>query len=172
MSTNRNSCGILCAGLILGVLLATPYGYAKDLLNRPAPTFTRTDLKGARISLASYHGKVVLLNFWATWCAPCRIEIPRFTEWQKTYGPQGFAVLGVSIDDDQAPVRVFAQRVRINYPIMMGDARLAEDYGGVLGVPVTFLIDRDGVIRARIDGESDLRAIELQIRQLLEKPER
>jgi thiol-disulfide isomerase/thioredoxin len=157
--------------LSLGLLLVAQSGNAKDLLRRGAPSFSRTDVNGARVSLASHHGKVVLLNFWATWCAPCRIEIPVFVEWQKKYGPQGFAVLGVSIDDDQAPVRALARELRVTYPIMMGDARLAEEYGGVLGVPVTFLIDRQGIIRARIDGESDLHTMETQIRLLLEAPQ-
>lgn len=153
--------------LCLSLLLATSSGYAKDLVNSPAPPFAGTDLHHARVRLSSYRGQVVLLNFWATWCAPCRVEIPRFMEWQKDYGPQGLAVLGVSIDDDEVPVRAFAQKLHVDYPILMGDAHLAEKYGGVLGVPVTFLIDRQGIIRARIDGESDLHAMEMRIRQLL-----
>lgn len=138
-----------------------------SLLNRHAPGFARTDLNGARISLAQYRGKVVLLNFWATWCAPCRIEMPRFVAWQKHYGAEGFQVLAVSMDDDAAPVRTFVRQVQPNYPVMMGDAKLGELYGGVLGLPVTFLIDRQGVVRARIDGESDLSAMETTIRALL-----
>jgi cytochrome c biogenesis protein CcmG/thiol:disulfide interchange protein DsbE len=149
-------------------MMASSSGYAGEaLLNRPAPAFTRTDLDNARVSLASYRGKVVLLNFWATWCGPCLVEIPRFMEWQKQYGPRGFAVLGVSIDDGPAPVRAFARRLHVNYPIVMGDARLGGTYGDIFGVPVTFLIDRRGTIRARLNGETDLHAMDEQIRKLL-----
>jgi cytochrome c biogenesis protein CcmG, thiol:disulfide interchange protein DsbE len=152
------------------LLLAAPVSLpaSAKLLNRPAPPFARTDLNGSRISLRQYRGKVVLLNFWATWCPPCRVEMPRFMRWQTQYGPQGLQVLAISMDDDASPVRDFLHRLRPNYPVLMGDAQLGERYGGVLGLPVTFLIDRDGVIRARIDGQSDLRVMERKIRALLE----
>jgi cytochrome c biogenesis protein CcmG/thiol:disulfide interchange protein DsbE len=175
--TNRNKRRfslVARAARIVSVFVLTIVGNAgfaqEGLLNRPAPPFTRTDLENGRVSLASYRGKVVLLNFWATWCGPCIVEIPHFMEWQKQYGPRGLAVLGVSIDDDGAPVRAFAQKLHVNYPMVMGDARLGENYGGVLGVPVTFLIDRRGIIRARINGESDLHEMEEKIRALLAQP--
>jgi len=156
------------AAIVFCLLLAASASHASPtLLNRPAPAFTRFDLHHARVSLSAYRGQVVLLNFWATWCAPCRLEMPRFVEWQSRYASRGFQVLGVSIDDDDTPVRPFVQKLRLNYPVLMGDARLGELYGGVLGVPVTFLIDREGIIRARFDGETDLRAMENQIRSLL-----
>jgi len=144
----------------------------QSLTNHPAPPFTRIDLQLNEVNLKDYRGKVVLLNFWATWCAPCRIEIPRFAAWQKQYGSQGFAVLGISIDDTAAPVREFDHAQHVNYPIIMGDAKLAEQYGGVLGVPITFLIDRRGIIRARYEGETDLRPIEAELRRLLAAPGR
>lgn len=137
------------------------------LLNRPAPPFSRTDLSGARISLSGYRGKVVLLNFWATWCAPCRTELPRFAAWQRRYGPEGLQVIAVSMDDDPVPVRTFLRKRQPNYPVLMGDAKLGEMYGGVLGVPVTFLIDRQGVVRARFEGEADLSVMEARLRELL-----
>ncbi len=139
----------------------------RSLVHHPAPEFARPDLGHHRVDLAALRGKVVLLNFWATWCAPCRLEMPRFIEWQKQYGPQGLQIVGVSIDDDAAPVRPFVEKLRVNYPVLMGDARLGERYGGVLGVPVTFLIDRKGIVRARFDGAADLAAVEKQIHQLL-----
>lgn len=139
----------------------------QSLLNHRAPEFSRSDLSSARIDLAQYRGKVVLLNFWATWCGPCRLEMPRFIQWQKTYGPQGLQVLGVSIDDSVAPVRPFVQKLRVNYPIVMGDAQLGDLYGGVYGLPVTFLIDRQGIVRARYDGEPDLGALESAVQKLL-----
>jgi len=174
---NRSKRGFLPAAraarvvFLFGLLMASSSGFAREtLLNRPAPPLNRTDLDNARVSLASYRGKVVLLNFWATWCGPCLVEIPRFMEWQKQYGPRGFAVLGVSIDDDAAPVHTFARKLHVNYPIVMGDARLGETWGGILGVPVTFLIDRKGVVRARINGEPDLDGMEAQVRKLLASP--
>jgi thiol-disulfide isomerase/thioredoxin len=137
------------------------------LLNRPAPAFTRPGLDHRPISLAGYRGHVVLLNFWATWCGPCKVEIPRFMEWQQHYGPQGLQVLGVSIDDDQPPVDAYVRKAKLNYPVMMGDAKLGTLYGGVLGVPVTLLIDRKGIVRARFDGETELNAMEAKVKELL-----
>jgi peroxiredoxin len=146
--------------------------HRQTLTNHLAPAFTRIDLQHHQVSLKDYRGKVVLLNFWATWCAPCRIEIPRFAAWQKQYSSQGFAVLGISIDDTAAPVWEFDHAQHVNYPIIMGDVKLAERYGGVLGVPITFLIDRRGIIRARYEGETDLRLIEAELRRLLAAPAR
>jgi thiol-disulfide isomerase/thioredoxin len=139
----------------------------QSLIHHPAPEFSRSDLAHHRVDLAALRGKVVLLNFWATWCAPCRLEMPRFIDWQKQYGPQGLQIVGVSIDDATTPVRPFVEKLRVNYPILMGDARLGERYGGVLGVPVTFLIDRRGIVRARFDGAADLPTLQRQLRQLL-----
>ena len=154
--------------VLLSCFAAAGHLSASDtLLNRPAPPFSRTDFAGARISLSAYRGKLVLLNFWATWCAPCRVELPRFAAWQKQYGPQGLQILAVSMDDDPALVRDFLRQIQPNYPVLRGDARLGERYGGVLGLPVTLLIDRHGIIRARIEGEADLAAMEAQIRKLL-----
>ena len=156
------ACALLfaCCGLGLGQV-------GESLVGRPAPEFSLQDLHGARVDLAKYRGKVVLLNFWATWCAPCRLEMPRFMQWQSEYGAQGLQVIGISVDDTEPPARKFVEKLQVSYPIAMGNARLGERYGGVLGVPVTFLIDRTGIVRARIDGETDLNAEELRVRKLL-----
>ncbi len=87
--------------------------------------------------------------------------------WQQEYGARGLVVIGVSIDDSPAPARAFAEKLHLNYPVVMGNAKLGERYGGVLGVPVTFLIDRAGIVRARFDGEEHLAAEERQVRGLL-----
>jgi cytochrome c biogenesis protein CcmG/thiol:disulfide interchange protein DsbE len=138
-----------------------------DLTNKPAPAFVRLDLAGRRVGLEQYRGKVVLLNFWATWCGPCQVELPRFAKWQKTYGAQGFQVLAVSMDDSEAPVRRTVRRLHLDFPVVMGDANLGDEYGGVLGLPITFLIDRDGRIVAQWRGETDLNSLEGQVRRLL-----
>jgi cytochrome c biogenesis protein CcmG, thiol:disulfide interchange protein DsbE len=134
---------------------------------RSAPDFTRTDLSGTSIGLRSYRGKLVLLNFWATWCAPCLSEIPRFAEWQRRYGPAGLQILGVSMDEDPAPVRAAYQKFQLNYPVVMGDAQLGELFGGVLGLPFTYLIDPRGRIVDRFEGEPDLKRMEARIQGLL-----
>jgi cytochrome c biogenesis protein CcmG/thiol:disulfide interchange protein DsbE len=141
----------------------------RSLINRLAPEIVRTDLSGAKINLKSMRGKVVLLNFWATWCAPCQIEMPAFSGWQQKYGPQGFQVIGISMDDGEAPVRKVVKRLKTNYPIAMGDAKLGERYGGVLGLPLSYLIDRDGVVRARFQGETDLGTIEKRLKTMIER---
>lgn len=140
-----------------------------DLVHKAAPEFMRADLKGEKIDLKQYRGKVVLLNFWATWCAPCQVELPKFEAWQNEYRADGLQVLAVSMDDGDSAVRRTVRRLHLGYPVMMGDAKLGELYGGVLGLPVTFLIDRDGTVAAKIKGEADLHAMELQVQGLLAK---
>jgi peroxiredoxin len=134
---------------------------------RPAPDFSLVDLSGTRVSLSEYRGKVVLLDFWATWCDPCKTEIPHFAEMQNRYGPQGFQVIGVSMDDAEKPVREFQQDFKMNYPVAMGNADLADHYGGILGLPITFVIDRQGRIVARHVGATDASVFEAEIRKLL-----
>ena len=147
-----------------GLHAATP---RSSLVHKAAPAFVRKDLAGRRVALRSYRGKVVLLNFWATWCGPCQVELPRFMQWQNRYGSEGLQVIAVSMNDSDAPVRAWARKLNPNYPVMMGDARLGKLYGGVLGLPVTFLIGRDGKVETRIDGGADLPALEKMIQQLL-----
>jgi len=133
-----------------------------------APGFSLQDLHGKPLTLADYGGKVVLLNFWATWCTPCRGEIPQFVDFQNTLGPQGLQLIGISMDDDAKPVQEFYQQFKMNYPVAVGNANLAESYGGVLGLPVTFLIGRDGRIAAKYVGAADLNALQQKIQALLQ----
>jgi len=141
-----------------------------SLVNKKAPEFVVQDLSGKDLVLRSFRGKVVLLNFWATWCAPCLLEMPVFAKWQQQYGPQGLQVVGISMDDDSAPVRRVLSKLKLNYPIAMGDAVLGERYGGVLGLPLTYLIDQRGVVRAKIQGETDVNTIEKQLKLILAQP--
>lgn len=139
-----------------------------DKSRKAAPDFTLTDANGASVKLSDYKGKVVLLNFWATWCGPCKIEIPWFMQFEKSYKDRGFMILGVSMDQDGwNAVRPFLSRIPINYPVMIGDDRLAELYGGVDSLPSTFLIDRHGAIAFTHSGLVAERDYEAEIQQLI-----
>jgi len=138
-----------------------------SLVNKKAPTLARSDLSGKSVSLRSFRGRVVLLNFWATWCAPCQLEMPVFSRWQQQYGPQGLQVVGISMDDEAPPVRKLVKELKLDYPVVMGDARLGERYGGVLGLPLTYLIDRNGVVRAQFQGETEMGTLEKQLKLIL-----
>jgi cytochrome c biogenesis protein CcmG/thiol:disulfide interchange protein DsbE len=137
---------------------------------RVAPDFTRSDLDGRTLTLRSYRGRLVLLNFWATWCGPCLAEIPTFALWQNNYGAAGLQIVGVSMDDSAAPVRRAYLKYRLNYPVVMGDAALGERFGGVLGLPLSYLIDRDGRILGRYQGDLNLNDLESKIKSLLLRP--
>lgn len=164
---------IRAASVVLFTVAAATAGAIppkNPLLNKPAPAFSRAGLGNERVDLTAMRGKVVLLNFWATWCAPCQIEMPKFEQWQDKYKNDGLAIVGVSMDDDAEPVKGLVRKLRVNYPVVMGDEKLGLAYGGVLGLPVTYLIDRKGVIRARFQGTTNLDTMEKTIRQLLQNP--
>ena len=134
---------------------------------REAPDFTLPRLDGGQLRLSSYRGKVVLLDFWATWCVPCREETPHFVELQQKYGDQGLQIIGVSMDDTPDPVRNFYQQFGMNYPVVMGTSDVGSAYGGVLSLPIAFLIDRNGRIYAKHMGATDRSAFEKDITFLL-----
>ncbi len=118
-----------------------------DKDRKAAPNFTLKDVNGDKVQLADYKGKVVLLDFWATWCGPCKIEIPWFMEFEQQYKNKGFAVLGVSMDDDGwSVVKPYLEKLKVNYRIVLGNDKVGELYGGVDSLPTTFLIDREGRI--------------------------
>ena len=147
--------------------LAAQTAASAPTANGIAPNFSRLDLSHKRIALTSYRGKVVLLNFWATWCAPCLVEMPAFTEWQRRYGSDGLQVIGISMDDAAPEVIATVAKLKLNYPVLMGDEHVGAAYGGILGLPDTFLIDRRGKIRARYQGAADLARIQSDIESLL-----
>lgn len=141
-----------------------------DRERKQAPDFALKDGNGKTVHLSDYRGKVVLLDFWATWCGPCRIEIPWFKEFERTHKDKGFSVLGIAMDDDGwNAVKPFAAELGINYRIVLGDDTTAELYGGIGSLPTTFLIDRDGKIASVHVGLSGKDNFERDIQQLLQK---
>jgi thiol-disulfide isomerase/thioredoxin len=135
---------------------------------KAAENFSLADPNGAPVKLSDYKGKVVLLNFWATWCGPCKVEIPWFIEFEKTYKDRGLVTLSVSMDDDGwKAVKPFMAQKAINYPVMVGNDRVAELYGGIDSLPTTFLIDREGRIASRHLGPVSKRDYEAEILKLI-----
>lgn len=118
-----------------------------------APDFALKDLSGKTIRLSDYRGKAVVLNFWATWCPPCRHEIPWLVDLQKQYGPHGLEIIGISMDETgPAAVKQFAERMGVNYKVVMGDNSVVANYGGVRVLPTTFYIGRDGKVVSVVPG--------------------
>ena len=137
---------------------------------RPAPLdYTLADMNGDELDLASLKGKVILLNFWATWCGPCKIEIPAFIELQDEYGEQGFQVLGLSVDDTPEQMRPFAEDLGVNYPFLvgLGEDEFQEAYGPIWGLPVSFWIDREGTLCKTHMGIASKDELELALESLL-----
>lgn len=143
----------------------------QDLRGKPAPTFTLKTPEGKTVSLADYKGKAVLLNFWATWCGPCKLEMPWLIELQKKYAAQGFTVLGIS-EDDGSPKLVadFASKMGINYPVLLSDDKLNKAYGGVDYLPTSYYIGRDGKIAIETGGVISQAQIEQNIQKILAPP--
>ena len=133
-----------------------------------APEFELADLSGKKVRLSDFKGKVVILDFWATWCGPCRMEIPHFVRMQEKYKDKGLEIVGLSLDaDGESAVRPFAKEHDINYTMLLASNETADLYGGVLGIPTTFVIDRQGRIVKKFVGVMPPEAFEEAIRPLL-----
>lgn len=133
-----------------------------------APRFTLKDLSGNAVKLSDFEGKVVLLNFWATWCGPCRVEIPEFIRIREQYHTRGFEIIGISLDEDGPDdVAAFARRLKINYPVVMGTTETVEGYGPMNLIPTTLILDRQGRIHSRHLGMLTYDEVEKQIKPLL-----
>jgi cytochrome c biogenesis protein CcmG/thiol:disulfide interchange protein DsbE len=142
-----------------------------DKERHEAPEFALKDADGKLVHLSDYKGKVVLLDFWATWCGPCKIEIPWFMELQRAKKDKGFEVLGVAMDDEGwETVKPFLADLGVNYRVVMGNDRTAQLYGGVDALPTTFLIDRAGKIAAVHVGLASKKDIVDGVEQLLQAP--
>jgi thiol-disulfide isomerase/thioredoxin len=133
-----------------------------------APEFALQSLDGKAVHLADFRGKAVLLNFWATWCEPCKIEMPWFVELQKQYGPEGLQVVGIAMDDaSQEDIAKFASKMGVNYPILIGKEAVGDAYGGVQFLPATFYIGRDGKVVEKVFGLKGRGEIEENIKKAL-----
>lgn len=140
----------------------------KEKDRKPAPDFTLKDGMGRAVKLSDYKGKVVLLNFWATWCGPCKIEIPWLVEFEQTFKDQGFAVLGVAMDEEGwEVVKPYVERSKINYRVLIGDDMTAQKYGGVDSLPTSFMLDREGRIANTHVGLVSKSSIQNDIKALL-----
>jgi peroxiredoxin len=147
-------------------------GHTTPQLGQTAPDFTLPDSTGSPIKLSAYKGKVVLLDFWATWCTGCKVEIPWYVEFQNKYGKDGLTAIGVSMDDDGwKSVKPFLEEHKLNYPVVIANQDLANRYGGLPSLPVTLLIDRNGKMAELHAGMVDKDAFENKIKALLrERP--
>jgi peroxiredoxin len=135
---------------------------------KPAPAFTLQDLNGKSISLSDFRGKVVILDFWATWCPPCVREIPHFIELYEQYKDRGFAMVGISLDHAGiSTVKSFVRKYRVNYPILMADGQVGNAYGGIPSIPTTFVIDSAGNIRKKYVAYHDKAVFEADLKKLL-----
>jgi peroxiredoxin len=142
---------LACALLVTGC--SKPTTVAKN--RKAAPEFSLKDANGKTVHLSDYKGKVVLLDFWATWCGPCKVEIPWFMEFENQFKNQGFAVLGVSMDEDGwAAVNPYVRDRKMNYRVLLGNDQVSTSYGGLDALPTTLLIDRQGDIASVHEGVS------------------
>ncbi len=152
--------------------------FMTKLKGKAAPVFTLEDLSGNKVSLASYKGKAVLLNFWATWCAPCKIETPWLIELRNRYAAQGFEVLGISADDldqdnpqklgeEKKEIARFAEQLHIPYPVLIGGDSISTPYDGLDALPASYFVDRNGTVVAAQLGLTSKEEIEANIRKAL-----
>jgi thiol-disulfide isomerase/thioredoxin len=134
-----------------------------------APGFTLTDLGGKKVSLSDYKGRPVLVNFWATWCGPCKVEMPWFEQFQKQYAAQGFQILGLTDDADAGKdtITKVAHRIGVSYPILLTDGKVQTAYGGLDVLPMSFYVDRNGVVVEETAGLGSKDEIEAHIKKTI-----
>jgi thiol-disulfide isomerase/thioredoxin len=172
---NRNPLALIVVILVVAFGLYFGYHHARRqgatpriTKSAPAPDFALVSLDGTTMRLSDFRGKAVLLNFWATWCGPCKIEMPWFVDLQKEYGSQGLQIVGVAMDDaSKEDIAKFAKEMGVNYPILIGKESVGDAYGGVPALPESFFIGRDGKIVDKIIGLEGKADIEEAIKKAL-----
>lgn len=144
-------------------------GEMPQMRGKAAPAFVLTNLEGKKVSLADYKGRPVLVNFWATWCGPCKVEMPWFEEFRKQYAAQGFEILGLTDDADAGKdaIAKVAAKAGVTYPILLTDGKVQTAYGGLEVLPVSFYIDRNGVIVEQTAGLGSKNQIEANIKKVI-----
>lgn len=163
--------GVMAVGIYAGMRRSGRNHVAAVPKLRAAPDLSVVDVNGAALNTSDYKGKVVLVNFWAAWCTPCAEEIPQFIALQKKYHDQGLQVIGFSVEDDAGELRDFYRKHQMNYPVVPSDLKIADGFGGVLGLPTTFLIGRDNLIHGKHNGATDFSALEQEVVALLHAPQ-
>lgn len=174
----RDPVVIIVVAMVVALMLVFGLNLAHKSKNNPnanvqmkdgiAPDFTLQSPDGKTVRLADFRGKAVLLNFWATWCSPCKIEMPWFVELQKQYGPDGLQVVGVAMDDaSPKDIADFAKEMGVNYPVLIGKESVGDAYGGVQFLPENFYIDRNGKVLDRAFGLKGRGEIEDEIKRIV-----
>jgi cytochrome c biogenesis protein CcmG/thiol:disulfide interchange protein DsbE len=161
---------LILAGILVGVLTGSSYSYPEKALQaRPTKGFALKDLNSKKVNLSDFRGKVVLLNFFATWCPPCRLEIPELEKIYQKNKMKGLVVLGVSLDSDVLPTKLknFVKDMKITYPVLIGNPEVADDFQ-ISAVPITLVITKEGKTQKRFDGLVPIDHLENALKDLLE----
>jgi len=161
---------VIALMLVVGLRMArrTQPAAAVQMKGEMAPDFALQSLDGKTVHLSDFRGKAVLLNFWATWCAPCKLEMPWFVELQKQYGPEGLQIVGVAMDDaSPKDIAAFAKDMGVNYPVLIGKEAVGDAYGGVQFLPESFYINRNGKVLDKAFGLKGRGEIEDGIKKII-----
>ena len=166
---------LLAGSFFTGTVVLAIYLQSRSsaAIERPSMAASEWELKevdGRTVKLSDFRGKVVILDFWATWCGPCQMEIPGFVDLQKKNKEQGLAVIGVSLDDGgPESVKPYLKRLKVNYPVVIGNTKVTGDYGGIEAIPTTFIINRRGEIVSKHLGYTEEKQFEAEIKPLLKE---